>query len=409
MEEEELSHRRGEMKLGQNHAAWDVVQPLCMLGLLALGITTIYSAQLSFGGGQWKAQLAWAALGLGLYVVVSRIDYEAYLRQAHGLYFIGIGLLLLLWTPLGIRRFGALRWLGLGPLHFQPSEWAKAATLFLVASLLARSDIGKLRHSWPTLLKIAAVSFLPMLLIFLQPDLGSALALPPMVFALLFLSPLSGRFFLSVLGIALLGLSVVTWDIYAYRLYLDAHHLNPLKHRGQYEARSYLPLKDYQRNRILAFVSPQVVDPQGTGISWNLRQSLMAIGCGGWKGRGFCQGKQSNLGYLPPSVATNDFVFSVLAEEWGLLGGLLLLLLYGLLLADALHIAALARDSFGAFVAVGTAVLWMMHIGINIGMTLGLMPITGIPLPFVSYGGSFLLLSCFLQGVVQSIYHYRFR
>ncbi|MDR3143546.1 MAG: rod shape-determining protein RodA [Puniceicoccales bacterium] len=396
------------MKLGQNHAAWDVIQPLCMIGLLAVGITTIYSAQLCFDGEQWKAQLVWAALGFGLYLVVARIGYEFYLRQAHWLYLISIGGLLLLWTPLGVHRFGALRWLKLGALRFQPSELAKAATLFLVASILARSDIGKLRHSWPTLLRIAGLSFLPALLIFLQPDLGSALALPPMVFALLFLSPLSGKFFLSVLGIALLLLSVVTWDIYAYRLYLDAHHLNPLEHRGQYEARSCFPLKDYQRNRILAFVSPKVVDPQGTGISWNLRQSLMAIGCGAWKGRGFCRGKQSKLGYLPPSVATNDFIFSVLAEEWGLLGGLVLLLLYGFLVADTLHVATLARDSFGAFVAVGTAVLWMMHIGINIGMTLGLMPITGIPLPFVSYGGSFLLLSCFLQGIVQSIYHYRF-
>jgi len=399
----------GEEKCAGHHAAWDPVQPLCTLGLLAVGIATIYSAQLCFGGGQWKAQLLWALLGLGLYLPVARIDYGFYLRQAHWIYLIGIGLLLLLWTPLGVRRFGALRWLRLGKLRLQPSEWAKAATLFLVASLLARSEIGQVRRSWRTLLRVALALLLPVFLIFLQPDLGSALALPPMVFGLLFISPLSGKFFLSVLGIGLLLLAVVTWDIGAYRLYLDAHHLNPLRDMGQYEAHSWLPLKDYQRNRILAFVSPRVVDPQGTGISWNLRQSLMAIGCGGWKGRGFGQGKQSKLGYLPQSVATNDFVFSVLAEEHGFPGGCVVLLLYTVLVANALRIAARARDSFGCFLAVGTALLWLVHIGINIGMTLGLMPITGIPLPFLSYGGSFLLLSCFLQGVLQSVYHYRFR
>jgi rod shape determining protein RodA len=158
----------------------------------------------------------------------------------------------------------------------------------------------------------------------------------------------------------------------------------------------------------LAFVLPQVVDPQGTGISWNLRQSLIAIGGGGWKGRGFCQGNQSKLGYLPQSVATNDFIFSVMAEEHGLMGSLVVLFLYAVMMANGFRIAYGARDSFGSFIAVGAVVLWMIHVGINIGMTLGLMPITGIPLPFLSYGGSFLVLSCFLQGVLQSIYRYRY-
>jgi rod shape determining protein RodA len=375
---------------------------------LAIGVAAIYSAQLCFVGGQWKVQILWAGIGIVIYIIAAQVDYEFYLKQAHWIYIVSIGLLLLLWTPLGVRRFGAVRWLHLGGLRFQPSELAKVATLFMVGSILARSELGEVKRSWQTLGKIGLVLCLPSVLIFLQPDLGSMLALPPMVFALLLISPLSGKFFLSVVGIAGVIISVVTWDIYVYRLYLDEHHLNPLKDMGQYESHSWLPLKDYQRNRILAFALPQVVDPQGTGISWNLRQSLIAIGGGGWEGKGFCQGNQSKLGYLPQSVATNDFIFSVMAEEHGLMGSLVVLFLYAMMMANGFRIAYRARDSFGSFIAVGAVVLWMIHVGINIGMTLGLMPITGIPLPFLSYGGSFLVLSCFLQGVLQSIYRYRY-
>jgi rod shape determining protein RodA len=396
------------MKSLQSHTSWEVIQPLCTFCLLAIGITAIYSAQLCFAGEQWKVQLVWSGLGIMVYLLAAKIDYELYLKQAHWIYIVSMGLLLLLWTPLGVRRFGAVRWLRLGGLRFQPSELAKVATLFMVASILARSEMGAVKYSWRTLLKIGMILFLPSLLIFLQPDLGSMLSLPPMVFALLFISPLSGRFFLSILGMALAVMAVVIWDIFAYRLYLDEHHLNPLKDMGQYELRSWIPLKDYQRNRILAFLSPQIIDPKGTGISWNRRQSLIAIGSGGLKGRGFCQGNQSKLGYLPQSVATNDFIFSVIAEEQGLMGSLLVLLLYVMMIANGFRIAWMSRDSFGGFMAVGATVIGMVHVGINIGMTLGLMPITGIPLPFISYGGSFLILSCFLQGMLQSVYRYRY-
>ncbi|MDR0444737.1 MAG: rod shape-determining protein RodA [Puniceicoccales bacterium] len=396
------------MKFLQKEASWDVIQPWCTLCLLVIGITTIYSAQLSFLGDQWKVQLVWAGIGLGIYLVASRVDYEFYLRHAHWIYMISVGLLLSLWTPLGVRRFGAVRWLHIGGFRIQPSELAKVAILFMTASILARSEVGEVKRSWQVLLKIGAVLLLPASLIFFQPDLGSMLALPPVVFALLLISPLSGKFFLSVLGAVLVMISIVTCDIYAYRLYLDKHQLNPLKDVGQYESHSWLPLKDYQRNRVLAFVLPQVVDPQGTGISWNLRQSLIAIGSGGIRGRGFCRGNQSKLGYLPQSVAANDFIFSVMAEEHGFMGGVIVLLLYALMIANSFRIAWMARDSFGCFIATGAGVLWMVHIGINIGMTLGLMPITGIPLPFLSYGGSFLILCCFLQGMLQSVYHYRY-
>ena len=187
---------------------------------------------------------------------------------------------------------------------------------------------------------------------------------------------------------------------------MDKHELDPISDIGIYEKRSILPLKDYQRNRIISFVAPDIVDPKGVGISWNLRQSLIAVGSGGLLGKGFNSGTQAKLGYLPKSVASNDFIFSVIAEERGFVGGVVVLLMYFVIIFDALRIALLSRDRFGMYLAVGISTLFLTHILINIGMTLGLMPITGIPLPFLSYGGSFLLICCFLQGIVQSIYRF---
>ena len=150
-----------------------------------------------------------------------------------------------------------------------------------------------------------------------------------------------------------------------------------------------------------------MVDPRGIGVSWNLRQSLIAVGSGGPFGKGHTHGTQAKLGYLPQSVATNDFIFSVLAEELGFTGGIFVIGLYILLLGNGLRIAHLARDRFGMLLCVGASIILMVHIFINIGMTIGLMPITGLPLPFLSYGGSFILSCCILQGLIQSVYRFR--
>jgi rod shape determining protein RodA len=174
-----------------------------------------------------------------------------------------------------------------------------------------------------------------------------------------------------------------------------------------YQSHSILPLRDYQRNRVLGFIAPEIIDPNGTGIGWNLRQSLIAVGSGGFLGRGIGRGDQAQLGYLPRSVATNDFLFSVLAEERGFLGSILALSLLTLLIGNNLRIASLTHDRFGRYMAVGIGALLAMHTVVNVGMTIGLMPITGVPLPFLSYGGSFLIVCCILQGTVQSIYHRR--
>jgi rod shape determining protein RodA len=372
-----------------------------------MGVLFIYSAASYTTGSQWKVQLFWLALGFAAYSLIALVDYKFWLENAHFFYILCIVLLLLVWSPLGDKRFGATRWLDLGPMMIQPSEPAKIGTLLMVASILARSEIKTFRESIGVLWKVGIVFFLPIVLIFLQPDLGSSLVFPPMVFAMLYVSNLSKRFFLISFVIFLGLMALVSWDIYGYNRYLKEHHITATENKGGYEKEALLPLKDYQRNRILSFVAPEVVDPQGIGVSWNLRQSLIAIGSGGFWGKGHNSGTQAKLGYLPQTVARNDFIFSVLAEESGFIGGFFVICLYAIMAINCIRIAGMARDRFGMLLSIGVGVILVVHVLVNVGMTIGIMPITGVPLPFVSYGGSFVLSCCVMQGFVQSVYRYR--
>jgi rod shape determining protein RodA len=246
-----------------------------------------------------------------------------------------------------------------------------------------------------------------MLLILLQPDLKSAIVLPPMVFSMLYVSRLSTRFFAGALGAFMVLVGLVALDASGYVKFVQENKLDFMRDKGRYQETSWLPLKDYQRNRILTFAAPDIIDPQGTGDAWNLNQSLISVGSGGLTGKGWTQGTQAQLGYLPPAVSHNDFIFSVIAEEKGFLGSLTVLGLFGIVLINGIRIAGLARDRFGTLLAVGVTVLFAVHVFVNIAMTIGLVPITGIPLPFISYGGSFVLSCCLLQGLVQSVYRFR--
>jgi rod shape determining protein RodA len=243
-------------------------------------------------------------------------------------------------------------------------------------------------------------------LVLAQPDLGSSLVLIPMVLGLLYVSNLSMRFFTTVFLTCVFMVGIIMVDVYRYYNFLETNNFTPTSNLGAYEEHSYLPyLRDYQRNRILTFMMPDKVDPKGSG--WNLNQSLISVGSGGITGKGWTEGTQAKLGYLPRSVAHNDFIFSVLAEEKGFLGSITVLSLAGILLLNGVRIASKARDRFGMLLAVGVTIIFTIHTFINIGMTIGLMPITGLPLPFLSYGGSFLLSCCILQGIVQSVYRHR--
>lgn len=385
---------------------WDWVNPLALLGLSTFGVLFIYSAQLSVHGNNWITQLVWLVGGAGIYVVVSLIDYRFWLSVAHWFYLGAILPLFFVLLPgIGSERYGAQRWLDFGFFAFQPSETAKVAVLLITASLLVRSRIGTVRQSLGVLGKLALAVGLPLVLILLQPDLKSAIVLPPMVFSMLFVSKLSSRFFAGALAAFLLIVSLVGWDTWRYASFMESHDYSFVTDRGKYEPHSWVPLHDYQRNRIISFVAPEKIDP--TGIGWNQRQSLISVGSGGLTGKGWTKGTQAQLGYLPRSVAHNDFIFSVIAEEEGFLGSITVLGLFGLVLFNGIRIAGLARDRLGTLLAVGVTVLFTVHVFVNIAMTIGLVPITGIPLPFISYGGSFVLSCCLLQGLVQSVYRFR--
>jgi rod shape determining protein RodA len=401
-------------------ANWDVLTPLALLGLSLFGIAFIYSAQFSAGRStagatsllgllreEWLKQVMYLAIGTAVYTAVSLIDYRFWFSVAHWIYLGCLVPLVMVLTPVfGKAAGGAQRWIPLGPFSYQPSETAKIAVLLITAAILVHSKIGTVRQSLGTLGKLALAVGVPMLLILLQPDLKSAIVLPPMVFSMLYVSKLSGRFFLGALGAFLLLVGAVAWDMSRYVNYMESNNYSYSRDRGKFEPHSWLPyLHDYQRNRILSFVNPDKYDP--TGIGWNQRQSLISVGSGGLSGKGWTEGTQAQLGYLPRSVAHNDFIFSVIAEEKGFLGSLTVLGLFGIVLFNGIRAAGSARDRLGTLIAIGVTVLFTVHVFVNIAMTIGLVPITGIPLPFISYGGSFVLSCCLLQGLVQSVWRFR--
>jgi rod shape determining protein RodA len=386
---------------------FDWITPVCLGLLCTFGVFFIYSAQLASGREQWEQQVVWIGVGAILYLAVSLLDYRLWLRWSHWVYLGSLFLLVVVLIP-GIgstRGMGARRWLNIG-ISFQPSESAKLAVLVMTAATLTGAKIGTVRDSLQTLVKLALAAGIPMVLILAEPDLGTALVLAPMVFAMLYVSNLSMRFFAVAVGVFALVVGVVAIDTWRYSVFLESNHFHkPQEARGKYEPHSWLPLHDYQRERVLAFVAPDKIDPMGIG--WNQHQSLISVGSGGLTGKGWTEGTQAKLGYLPRSIAHNDFIFSVIAEEKGFLGSIAVIGLFGVVLWNGIRIAGMARDRFGALLALGVTVLIGVHVFVNIAMTIGLVPVTGIPLPFISYGGTFVLSCCLLQGLVQSVYRFR--
>ena len=374
---------------------------------MIIGVFFIYSAQAYVGGSQWKSQIVWIFIGTCAYAVVSLINYANFMKYSHWLWLLAVLLLMLVvWSPLGASRYGATRWLDIGFYTFQPVEIAKLAGIVISASILTRSKVGDVRDSVQVLAKMALAISIPFILILLQPDLGSALVIPFFVFAQLYASNLSKKFFTTAFALFAIFVGIIIIDNHNYVKFLEENNLSPREGRGQYEPHSWFPLlKDYQRERILGFLNPAKTDPQGDG--WNRDQSIISVASGGPFGKGWTEGSQAQLGYLPRAVAHNDFIFSVLAEETGFLGSAVVIALLGLLLGNCLRIAGMAKDRFGTLLVLGVVAMFSVHIFVNIAMTIGLMPITGLPLPFLSHGGTFMVSCCILQGLVQSVYRYR--
>lgn len=342
------------------------------LAIAAVGIAELYSttAQTALAG-QLKRQVSWVLLGLFISVALSRVDYHLVLEQVpwlYGLTVLGLGALLLFGRPIA----GTKRWVPIGGLTFQVSEIAKLVIILAVAAYFAERQ-GKYA-SWKDFVKLGTLVGLPAVLVALEPDLGSALTFFPIVAAGFFLAGVRARH-LAVL--ALLG---------ALMLPVGWHLLKP-----------------YQRERLTSYVHPSK-DTQGS--SYQGIQSRIAIGSGGFWGKGIRNGTQSRLGFVPVSHA--DFIFAAFAEEQGFVGTLLVLLLYLALLLRLLDGAQTAGDRAGAFLLVGFAAVLFFQVAVNIGMMIGFFPITGIPLPLMSQGGSSALFTFLGLGLAMSVNLRRF-
>jgi rod shape determining protein RodA len=344
-----------------------------MLALMAYGIYAIYSATWMRTDVFWRDQIKWAFVCLPIFLVVSLVDYRWVRIGALPMYLAGLAALVATMV-FGEKVYGARSWLNLGIMNFQPSQLA------LVAGILTMSLFMSQFKNLPAFVRLAgcgAICGAPWILILIQPDLGSCLVWIPVVLGILFIGGIPKRYLISLL---LLGLAAVPVVV-------------------------NFGLKPYQQNRILTFLDP-TRDPQGAG--WTLNQSLIAIGSGGFWGKGFKAPNTLNeLGFLPSTIVHNDFIFAVLGEQHGFVGGAILISVIALTLMTAIYVVMMAGDDLGRYIATGVVMMLFAHVFENIGMTIQVTPITGVPLPLISYGGSFLLITLVSFGLLQSVWIHR--
>jgi rod shape determining protein RodA len=373
-------------------ARFKLLNPLmlaCMLGLLCLGVLFIYSAcsirenpklQLLYVN-----HLAVAGVGLAAYFAAAALNYRRVMAWRWVVY-AGCLAMLMVVPVLGESRMGGQRWL----FGIQPSEPAKLAIIMALAGLMGRR--GAKRGFWMFVLSVAMVA-VPALFILMQPDLGTAMVLVPTLFAMLLVANVAPKTVWACVLAGALGASVLLGAVY----YSEKGDLPPERRAKIVKMTG---LRPHQVQRLKVFLFP---DKDLHGSGYNRRQSEIAVGSGGRWGKGYLKGEQYSLGYLPPSIACNDFIFSVLAEEAGFTGSLTVLLLYLGLLGSGLWVACKCQDDTGRLLCVGVVTLIFSHAFINIGMTIGIMPITGLPLPFISYGGTFTLTMMVAFGLLQSV------
>ena len=359
----------------------DYLQFASVAALLTVGLVFIRSIGIQIGTATsvnfFYQQLQWILVGVVGYIAFAAIDYRkvGFRIGAFVFYLLCMFLLaaVLLW---GREINNASRWLTIGSYRLQPSEPAKMAVIMILAGLFAsRSWLARKKRTF--LLTVAAVG-VPFGLIVIEPDLGSALMLVPIYFAMLFVAGLKWRYVLLISVAGLLVAGIGYWD---------------------YARENPVLLQKYQRDRIRVFLDPQF-DIQNRGHQ--PYQARLGVGSGGLRGKGIGNGTQNALGFLPQMAAHNDFIFSVIAEETGFCGVSILLLLYALLFYTILRTAFLAPP-YGRLLATGTAFMLFFHVFINIGMSIGVAPVSGLSLPLVSYGGSFIVITMAALGLMQSI------
>lgn len=395
-----------------------------ILGLI--GVAAIYSAVLGAEGSVVQPyhlrQLRWLGIGIGVALVAVAVQPRT-IEGAAPLLYGGTILLLVALLVLPAETGGTKRWMSLGPASFQPSELAKIVTVFLIARVLSDKRLDPNRAF--SIIRIALLGFLPMVLILKQPDLGSSLAFPPIVMALLYWRGLSGeRLFLIVAPVLSAGTAflyppllgqaanwfhllpwatlmlVVTAVVVHSRMGLPRGILTIASNIVAGLATPYLweKLHDYQRLRIVTFLQPES-DPRGAG--YQIIQSKVAIGSGGILGKGYLHGTQSTLDFLPERHT--DFIVAVLGEEWGLAGMMVVLGLFFFVIYKAVRFAQESRHSFASLAAFGIATILSFHVLVNVGMATGMMPVTGLTLPLVSYGGSSLVTTMTMVGLLVGI------
>ena len=356
---------------GRDWRHFDLQLFLYVLLLIGFGIVMGYSAGFNDTGAddgmtQTVKTLIWAAIGLTVFFVAASFDYH-WLRTLAAPIYVAVLALLTLTMLVGTNLFGAQMSVTVGGLDFQFSEVSKVLMIAVLGAYLAgrRERIGRLA----TILVAGALMAIPAFLVFRQPDLGTALVFIGILIGMLFMSGASLGWMALFVGGVIAAAPVAV---------------------GM--------LQDYQRQRLFCFLDPSA-DPQGA--CFQLIQALNAVGSGGWLGRGLTVGGEGQRGYIP--VQSTDFIFTVVAEDLGFLGGVVVLILFGLLVWRILLIGWQARDAFGMMIAVGLASMILFQVLVNVGMVIGVMPVTGIPLPFVTYGGSSLISLLFGMGILQSI------
>lgn len=363
--------------------------------LLVIGLIFVYSAcyideEVGAHTQFWR-QAGWTAIGIMVYLGFASFDYRNF-EKVSWMFYAGCLVLLVLVLFAGKKVYGARRWLMIFGLGIQPSELAKFSVILLSASMLARSPENNL--DLKTIGIVGAVMAVPAVLILRQPDLGTAALFAPVIFIMLFAAGMPVRYVAIVIGIGAACVLLVLGAVFL------PERLG-LSDETQQRIENIIRLHDHQKKRILVFLDPDL-DPRGAG--WNKMQSEIAVGSGGVWGKGFLKGTQNLYGYLPRSISPTDFIFSVIAEEKGFVGSVVVLGLFSLLISFGLTVAFHAPDRLGRMLCVGAMALTFSHVLINIAMTVGLLPIVGIPLPFLSYGGTFMVVMMAAMGVVQSVY-----
>lgn len=351
----------------RNFRSIDWVLYFLIILLLIFGLVIIFSVTYHTSKQNLAiSQAIYAILGIGLLVLFTFIDYRTLSSASYVLYLAGIALLILVFI-LGKTKLGSTRWIDFGFFNFQPSELFKVILILTLSNFLAKKEEILISD----FLLYLGIIALPVVLVLLEPDLGTAL-IYIIIGIVLFIACRTKEIYLLITGLIFAILLPIFW---------------------------FFILKSYQKTRILTFLDPSK-DPFGSG--YNVLQSTISVGSGGLLGRGLGHGPQSQLNFLP--IQHTDFIFATLAEELGFIGASFLLILFLILIIRIVNIGAQARDALGRYLAFGVAAMILFQILINVGMNIGIMPVTGIPLPLISHGGSSLFSTLIALGIVGSIF-----